>query len=195
MPNSLTASPYEITAAMPASLHKTAGTTGPLTIQSLTWQSPAKTGDAVTVTDGAGHTIAQFTAASTDVANGSMALLVNKVVPDFQVVTINSGTLTVTTPVVAAPPVDNTPKGGSLNTRGTEIPAGTAQLQGYIALQGCTSQAAVAWSLANSLPESWQAGITVFPVVLNGQVDIYLINTTAVGLTPVSETINVRLLK
>jgi hypothetical protein len=118
-------------------------------------------------------------------------------VRDFQVVTINSGTLTVTTEAAASPvkPVDAVPKALSLTTKGAEIPAGSAQLQGVIASEDCTPQSAVAWALSASLPESWQTGITVFPVVLAGQIEIYLVNTTAVVLTPSAETINVSLLK
>jgi hypothetical protein len=116
------------------------------------------------------------------------------IVRDFQAVTLNSGLLTVATTAPTAQ-TDTKPKTGTLTTKGAAIPAGTAQLQGAVLLPECTAGSVTAWSLSGSLPESWQSGITLFTVVMTGQVDIYLVNTTAVSLTPSAEKVNVQLLK
>lgn len=196
MANVVSSTPYSFTSAMAASFHNTSGSTpasGPINIQSIVWETPAHVGDEVTVTDGSGMTLAHWVANKQDVANGAVQIplqAANAMVKDFQVTAVSSGTLYITpATAVAATGV----AGGAVTTKGTAIPAGTAQAQTALSVVGATANSAVSWAVDGSLPASWQTGIMVVPVVSNDTVTLYLVNPTASSITPVAATINVRI--
>jgi hypothetical protein len=190
MANQVATAPYSFTAPMAASFLNTSGAvpaTGPLIISTVTWDLPANVGDAVTITDGKGMTLLNLVASARDVANGVIVtkLPAYESVSDFQVITINSGTLFLTTSETGA-------VGGQITTNGTAIAPGTSQAQGALAVEGMTAASTVTLSLAAVPAASWQTGINMVAVAETGQVVVYLENPTAGSITPAAAVINVR---
>ena len=195
MANVVSSTPYSFTSAMAATFHNTVGSTpasGAINVQSVIWASPAHVGDAITITDGKGHTLLHIVANATDVANGQVSSVLaqaNSSVADFQVTEISSGTLYIETLQTSSQT-----GAGTVTTKGTAVAAGTAQAQNAVTLSGATATSAIAWALAAAPAASWQTGIQVVPVVANDTVTIYLVNPTAGSITPVAATINIRVI-
>jgi hypothetical protein len=108
----------------------------------------------------------------------------------------------VVTPIFLEVPV-TIPDGGTglvqvatqqITTSGNAILAGGYEAQTALTLAGVTTTSAAMWSLPNTPDASWLTGISVILKCTAGTVTMYLVNGTALPITPVAQAVNIKVI-